>query len=57
LSFIRAVSTPRLFGWGRANVRLGSRGVQQRGKLQERYGIEKDKAERELDDFTRSLNE
>jgi uncharacterized protein YjbJ (UPF0337 family) len=27
------------------------------GKLQERYGIEKDKAERELDDFTRSLNE
>jgi uncharacterized protein YjbJ (UPF0337 family) len=27
------------------------------GKIQERYGIEKDKAERELDDFTRSLNE
>jgi uncharacterized protein YjbJ (UPF0337 family) len=26
------------------------------GKLQERYGIEKDKAEKELDDFTRSLN-
>jgi len=27
------------------------------GKLQERYGLEKDKAERELDDFTRSLKE
>jgi uncharacterized protein YjbJ (UPF0337 family) len=26
------------------------------GKLQERYGIEKDKAEKELDDFTRSFN-
>ncbi len=26
------------------------------GKIQERYGIEKDKAEQELDDFTRSLN-
>jgi uncharacterized protein YjbJ (UPF0337 family) len=27
------------------------------GKIQERYGIEKDKAERELDEFTRSLNQ
>jgi uncharacterized protein YjbJ (UPF0337 family) len=27
------------------------------GKLQERYGIQKDKAEKELDEFTRSLNE
>jgi uncharacterized protein YjbJ (UPF0337 family) len=26
------------------------------GKIQQRYGIEKDKAEKELDDFTRSLN-
>jgi uncharacterized protein YjbJ (UPF0337 family) len=26
------------------------------GKIQQRYGIEKDKAERELDEFTRSLN-
>jgi uncharacterized protein YjbJ (UPF0337 family) len=26
------------------------------GKLQERYGIEKDKAEAQLDEFTRSLN-
>ncbi len=25
------------------------------GKLQERYGYEKDRAERELDDFSRSL--
>jgi uncharacterized protein YjbJ (UPF0337 family) len=27
------------------------------GKLQERYGIQKDKAETELDNFTRSLNQ
>jgi uncharacterized protein YjbJ (UPF0337 family) len=27
------------------------------GKLQERYGMEKDKAEAELDNFTRSLNQ
>ena len=27
------------------------------GKLQERYGMEKDKAEAELDTFTRSLNQ
>jgi len=26
------------------------------GKLQERYGYEKDQAERELDEFTRTLN-
>jgi uncharacterized protein YjbJ (UPF0337 family) len=27
------------------------------GKLQERYGYQKDQAERELDDFTRTLNQ
>ncbi|HZY83480.1 MAG TPA: CsbD family protein [Gemmataceae bacterium] len=26
------------------------------GRLQQRYGYEKDQAERELDDFTRSIN-
>jgi uncharacterized protein YjbJ (UPF0337 family) len=26
------------------------------GKIQQRYGIEKDRAERELDEFTRLLN-
>ncbi len=27
------------------------------GKLQERYGYQKDRAEKELDDFTRSINQ
>ncbi len=46
--------------WGRLTdddlTRIRGRRDQLAGKLQERYGIDKEQAERELDEFSRTLN-
>jgi uncharacterized protein YjbJ (UPF0337 family) len=46
--------------WGKLTdddlITIAGKKDQLLGKLQERYGYEKDRAERELDEFTRGLN-
>ena len=46
--------------WGKLTdddlTALGGKKDQLAGKLQERYGYEKDRAEKELDDFARTLD-